>query len=255
MNKKIFLSIAASDNIGGAGIQADNRTASSLGLYPVNVVTAITAQNSMGVVMMQPVSVNLLLSQFDCILQDLKPDCVKIGFLPSVECAREISILLKNHKLENIVVDPVLSPTRGSFDNDENIGKAIIQYFSDIACLFTPNLPELEKLNECGNKDVRDVFKAILVKGGHAGGENSNDLLIENSPDGSQKKSVFQSKRIHSSNTHGSGCVLSSAVACYLGMGQDLHEAVENAKRFINSLLIKNKDINFGQGGYGPIIF
>lgn len=254
MKKKIFLSIAASDSIGGAGIQADNRTASMLGLYPVNVVTAITAQNSLGVVMVEPVPMELVICQLDCILQDFKPDCVKIGFLPTSECIKEIALMLEKYKLSPIVLDPVLSPTRGSFDNSENLGKHLIESFAGITTLITPNLQELEKLNSETGDNIQSLFKATLIKGGHAGGNSSNDLLIVNDPLGSKREISYESVRIDTPNTHGSGCVLSSAIACYLGLGMSLEEAVSKAKDFLCSHLQANSQIRFGQGGYGPVI-
>lgn len=250
MTKKIFLSIAASDSIGGAGIQADNRTAVLLGFYPVNVVTAVTAQNSSGVSDIQEVSEKMLRAQFEAVMQDFKPDCVKIGLLPSSVCAKIVAELIGSHRLENVVLDPVLSATMGGKINSENIGKDIVNHFGNIVSLITPNLPESEKLTLELGAPLQSVFNNVLIKGGHSEKNTSDDLLITN-----YGELIFEGERIATKNTHGSGCVLSSAIACYLAENYRMTEAVKLAKQFVQSQLLKNRDVSFGQSGYGPVIY
>lgn len=248
------MSIAASDSIGGAGIQADNRTASLLGVYPVNVVTAVTAQNSSGVFLTQKVSPEMIVRQFECICEDFLPDCVKIGLLPSVETVDIIATLLVKYKLKNIVIDPVLQPTRGEFYSDYGIDSHIINKLSKTAVLITPNLPEFEVLNRAAGQDIRKIFHAVLVKGGHSVSDYCVDTLYLE--DGGTDKGIqFKEKRIDTQNSHGTGCVLSSAIACNLAMGYDLVTSVKNAKEFLHNHLIRNKELSFGKSNYGPAIY
>ena len=250
MYKKIFLSIAASDSIGGAGIQADNRTAVMLGLYPVNVITAVTAQNTFGISAIQKISGKLLAAQFDAVLKDFTPDSVKVGLLPSPEAAEIIADKIRQHKLRNVIVDPVLAPTKGGRISKKGMAKSIIENFADIATLITPNLPELKILEKEISQPLDSVFSNVLVKGGHSGGKSSDDRLLMHN-----EELLLFGDRLDTPNTHGSGCVLSSAIACFTTRATHISEAVDEAKRFVYRHLKENMELEFGRNNYGPVIY
>ena len=252
--KKIFLSIAATDSIGGAGIQADNRTALNFGLYPVNVVTAVTAQNSSGFEAIEPVSTDIIERQFRAVCDDLRPDCVKIGMLPDKESIEVVARLLGEYGLKNIVLDPVLAPTKGNISDREDLALDILEHFKTIVTLVTPNVSENFSF-KLKTPHPEEIFDAYLLKGGDSFGSECHDVLFYKNSKREIKKAYFSSLRVRTSNLHGTGCVLSSAIACCLALGMDLIKAVQAAKLYVTENLIKNSDVSFGKGLYGPVLF
>lgn len=262
---KTFLTIAASDSIGGAGIQADIRTATLLGLYPVCALTAVTAQNSEGVAASADVGCDMLRRQLECVLSDLRPDAVKIGLLPSAEAVETVAGILRDSKLPAIVLDPVLSPTLGAAFCGDDVADAIVTLLMPLVTLATPNRPEYDILCERAGMPVEN-FCDILLKGGHPDPSDATlpdecvDRLIPHLSSGSDTANArrrevrtFRSKRLHTDNTHGTGCVLSSAIASYIALGLPVEEAVAHAKEFLFNALSRSRHLRFGKG-YGPAL-
>lgn len=252
MNKPIILSIAGSDPSGGAGIQTDIRTADRIGVYPCTAITALTVQNSRGVTAVEAVDREILEKQIVAVLDDCRPDAVKIGLIPTLDCLSSIVEIIKFYKLSNIVVDPVLSPTLGSEFAKEDMSEAMTNRLFPLATLITPNIPEAERLG-IGVNDNK--YRAVLFKDGHGDGEEITDTLVIKEDGISQKKVEFNHPRIHTPNTHGSGCVLSTAIASYLALGADLENAVKHAIIVVDDAMNRGKNIEFGKGGYGPTLF
>jgi len=254
MLKKV-LTIAGSDSSGGAGIQADIKTITVHKMYAMSAVTALTAQNTVGVQGIFNVSPEFVGYQLDSIFSDIFPDSVKIGMVPSGEIIDVVAQKLKYYGAKNIVLDPVMMATSGSrlmLNNAKETLKNILMPMCDI---ITPNIPESEALSGMKINSRDDMEKAalkislnyngaILVKGGHLSGEAS-DLLYSN---GSFK--WFTSERIDNPNTHGTGCTLSSAIACGLAKGYSIQKAVERAKKYLTGAL--DAKLNLG-GGSGPV--
>lgn len=295
--KKVFLSIAGSDPFGGAGIQADTKVATLLGLYPCSVITAITAQNSQNVEGVWDVSKKLLEKQLESVLTDVIPDAVKIGLLLSPDAVKLVSDILVKYNVRNIVVDPVLSLTLSKSAASKSLIKAYFSYLFPIATLVTPNLPEKKIFEETLELPLDYFCKSYLLKGGHSENETIEDILKYHSEEetddiirdseemvpsiiasstpfptieahplanlatesetkyyGEIKSKVFRHPRINTKNTHGSGCVLSSAIACYLANGENLLTAISHAIDFTESQMRLSADINFGKGEYGPVL-
>lgn len=252
---KKVLSIAGSDCSGGAGIQADLKTFTAHKIYGMSVITALTAQNTMGVKGVLEASPEFVGMQIDAIFEDIVPDAVKIGMVSNIDIIKTISERLVYYKAKNIVLDPVMISTSGSKLIDENAVDMLKSKLLPIADIITPNIPEAESL--CGFSIVtsEDMEKAawkiaqslkgaVLIKGGHFS-DNSDDLLISKG-----NKYIFYSKKIDNSNTHGTGCTLSSAIACNLAMGYDMEKSIQNAKNYITGAL--QDKLNLGKGR-GPL--
>ncbi len=252
---KKVLSIAGSDCSGGAGIQADLKTFTAHKLYGMSVITALTAQNTMGVKGVLEASPEFVGMQIDAIFEDIVPDAVKIGMVSNIDIIKTISERLVYYKAKNIVLDPVMISTSGSKLLDENAVDMLKSKLLPIADIITPNIPEAESL--CGFSIVtsEDMEKAawkiaqslkgaVLIKGGHFS-DNSDDLLISKG-----NKYIFYSKKIDNPNTHGTGCTLSSAIACNLAMGYDMERSIQNAKNYITGAL--QDKLNLGKGR-GPL--
>lgn len=250
---KTVLTIAGSDSCGGAGIQADIKTMTMNGVYAMSAITAMTAQNTMGVRAIQEASPKFLGQQLDAVFEDIFPDAVKIGMLSSKELIYVIAERLRHYKARNIVVDPVMVATSGSALMKNDAVEALINELIPLAVLITPNIPEAEVLSgmEIKNKDdmTRAAAKigdrlccAVLLKGGHSVSD-ADDLLYES---GSLR--WFEGKHIDNPNTHGTGCTLSSAIAANLAKGYELAEAVERAKMYISGALAAMLDLGQGSG-------
>ncbi len=250
------LSIAGSDSCGGAGIQADIKTMTMNGVYAMSAISALTAQNTTGVRAIQESTPEFLKQQIDAVFEDIFPDSVKIGMVSSSELICVIADRLKYHKAKNIVVDPVMVATSGSSLMKSDAVKTLINELLPIATLVTPNIPEGEVLSGLSIKNKEDMEKvakiigdayncAVLLKGGH-NINNANDLLYEKG-----EYHWFEGKRIDNSNTHGTGCTLSSAIASNLAKGFTLAESVQRAKEYISGAL--SAQLNLGQGS-GPIM-
>lgn len=250
---KTALSIAGSDTIGGAGIQADIKTMTANGVYAMTAITALTAQNTLGVSGVFPVSAEFLGQQIDAVFTDIFPDAVKTGMVYSSDIIKTIAEKLKHYNAVNIVVDPVMISTSGSRLIDEYAVDTMKKYLFPIATLVTPNIPEAAAISGIDIKNSDDMIKAarsisekydcsVLCKGGHSIND-ANDLLYH---DGSAK--WFCSERIDNPNTHGTGCTLSSAIASNLAKGYDIEKAVEYAKKYISGAMSSMLDLGNGNG-------
>lgn len=250
---KTALTIAGSDCIGGAGIQADLKTMTMNGVYAMSAVTALTAQNTTGVRAIQESTPEFLSEQLDAIFEDIFPDAVKIGMVSSSELIKTIADRLKYHKANNIVVDTVMVATSGSRLISEDAINTLKEYLIPLATVVTPNIPEAEVLSDMSIRNEENMLSAakfigdtygcaVLLKGGHSVSD-ANDLLYEN---GSYR--WFRGKRINNPNTHGTGCTLSSAIAANLAKGLDLEASVLRAKDYISGALAAQLDLGQGSG-------
>ncbi len=256
---RTVLAIAGSDCSGGAGIQADLKTFAAHGVYGMSVITAVTAQNTLGVYGIEPLSPEIVAGQMEAVLSDISPDAAKIGMLYTEGAARAVADKLKKYDVKNIVVDPVLASTSGSPLLEKNALGALTCDIFPLALLITPNIMEAEELagmkiqdkegaRACAEKLSKKYNAAVLIKGGHARGGADDFLYYE---DGSgAKERWLNGKRIKTNNTHGTGCTLSSAIACGLAAGLDIELAVLAAKEYLRGALEAGLDIG---GGNGPL--
>lgn len=256
-----MLTIAGSDSIGGAGIQADIKTCCAMGVYAMSVITAVTAQNTRGVASFAAISRELVRQQLHEVLTDVRPDAVKIGMLPNAECIEEVANALTENKITNIVLDPVMVATSGDRLNDNQTLtiEAMTGLLFPIADVVTPNIPEAEFLTgltiENEEKRIESAekiiikygAKAVLLKGGHINSGVAEDILV-----GYGEIRKFVSPIIETVNTHGTGCSLSSAIASGLGLGLNLGDAIKEAKKFIATAIYEGSKYKFGNG-HGPI--
>ena len=249
-----ILIIAGSDSGGGAGIQADIKTITYFKAYAMTAVTAITAQNTIGVQSIFPLPKEIVINQIQSVLSDLSPDVIKIGMLADIEIINYIS---KNMRDFKIVLDPVMVATSGDVLVDENIIDSIKNSLIEKSFLITPNIHEAEILTDIKIKNLDDQIDAakkllnlgcknVLIKGGHGNSDEINDVLI--SSDGDQH--IFESKKIKSTNTHGTGCSLASAIASNIGLGNDIKQSIKNSIEYVQNGIENAPD--FGSGN-GPI--
>ena len=252
---KTCLTIAGSDSIGGAGIQADIKTMTALGVYGMTAIAALTAQNTTGVKSIIEVTKEFLGEQLDMIINDIFPDAVKTGCISSPILIKEVVDKIKQYKLKNIVVDPVIYSKSGvKLIKDEAvvIMKKELLPLSD---LITPNILELEILSDTKIKGIDDMISAskkifeefgcaVLCKGGH--GINVGEDLLYN------KNGVkwYKTKKIETNNLHGTGCTLSSAIASFLALGFSLEESISKAKEYLTKCL--EYAVKLGKG-FGPV--
>jgi len=250
-----ILVIAGSDSGGGAGIQADIKTITMLGGHAMTAVTAITAQNTTGVTGVHPVPAEMILAQIDAVVADIGVDAVKIGMIGSAFAVEQVAKRLAELKREQpdlpIVFDPVMIATSGAALADDSTIAAFGQLM-DVATIATPNLPELARLS--GQEDpvasalglVGDHGCAVLIKGGHEEGDALADALIE-----TDNMTSWQGQRIDTTSTHGTGCTMASAIACFLGQGDTLPSAVERARTFVRVALFAASGLGQGAGPVG----
>ncbi|WP_296677922.1 bifunctional hydroxymethylpyrimidine kinase/phosphomethylpyrimidine kinase [Novosphingobium sp.] len=238
-----ILSIAGSDCSGGAGIQADIKTITMLGGYAMTAITAITAQNTLGVTAVEVIGPDLVRAQIDACLSDIGADAVKIGMLGSAGIAGCVAEVLEHAGLP-IVFDPVMVASSGAALADADTISAF-ERLMQLAALTTPNVAELAALGGHDGMAARRV--AYLAKGGDGTGERVEDVLcLPGEP-----PHVMAGTRIHTSHTHGTGCTLSSAIATYLGKGLPLPEAVDRARLFVRSALRAAPGFGAGSGPLG----
>ncbi len=250
---KRILTIAGSDCSGGAGIQADIKTITAHKMYAMSAITALTAQNTTGVYGVVEVSPEFVGQQMDCIFNDIYPDAIKIGMVSSVEIIKVISKKLMEYKAKNIVVDPVMFSTSGHPLISKDAMDTLINELLPLGDIITPNISEAEGL--CGFKveSTEDMIKSaeviskmlkgcVLIKGGHLA-ESADDLLYVRGT-----AIWFKGKKINNPNTHGTGCTLSSAIACNLANGLDIEQSVNDAKGYITGALKDNLDLGKGRG-------
>lgn len=254
------LTIAGSDSSGGAGIQADLKTFSALGIYGMSVITALTAQNTKIVTDIMAASPEIVGGQIDTVFDDIVPDAVKIGMLFNAEIINVVADKLIKYTPKYIVLDPVMISTSGSRLIDENAINTLVTRLFPIASIITPNKLEAEYLTnmkissyadllEAGNKILKTGAKSVLIKGGHFNDSEMTDYYFHDINEAPQK---FSSAQISTNNTHGTGCTLSSAIASFLAMGYEMPEAIGNAKNYLSSALHAGAQISIGHG-HGPV--
>jgi hydroxymethylpyrimidine/phosphomethylpyrimidine kinase len=255
----IAVTIAGSDSSGGAGIEADLKTFSALGVYGATVITALTAQNTRGIRAVHAVPAEFVATQMDAVFSDLRVNAVKIGMVWQADVIETVAAGLKRWHQSNVVLDPVLVATSG----DRLLAPAAREVFKRVllpcARILTPNLPEAaalldapvaqteQQMREHGERLLALGPRAVLVKGGHAGGAQSVDLLVE-----PQDCIRLVADRIAARNGHGTGCTLSSAIAAGLAEGLDLAQAVRAAKSFVTGALAAADTLQIGSGR-GPV--
>ena len=252
------LSIAGSDSGGGAGIQADLKTITAYGGHGMTAITAITAQNTLGVSGIQAIDSSLIVQQVEAVFDDIGVDVVKIGMLASPDIVQSVAAVLRRYQPKHIVLDPVLIATSGASLGGSDTGLAIIKAFTGLATIITPNLFETGVLLNRSVGDVDEMLVAaqdlankmscaVLVKGGHLPGDQIVDVLI-NKKDGQWQKHQYQHKKINTKNTHGTGCTLSTAIACELAQGREISLAVGGAIDYLQGALETAKNLSLGQG-------
>lgn len=255
----IAVTIAGSDSGGGAGIQADLKTFSALGVYGASVVAALTAQNTKGVTGIHDVPPDFVTAQLDAVFSDLKVGAVKLGMLSNAAVIAAVADGLARHKQSNVVLDPVMVATSGDRLLKPDAVDILRRRLIPAALVVTPNLPEAAALLDTGIAGDEAAMrqqgerllglgaKAVLIKGGHAEGAESVDLLIE--PNGVMRLS---SPRFDTRNTHGTGCTLSSAIAAGLAKGLTLADAAHAAKTYVASAIAASDRLAIG-AGHGPV--
>jgi hydroxymethylpyrimidine/phosphomethylpyrimidine kinase len=255
----IAVTIAGSDSGGGAGIQADLKTFSALGVYGASVITALTAQNTLGVQGIHDVPPGFIAQQIDSVFSDLAVGAVKIGMLSQPAVIETVAAGLERHGVRKVVLDPVMVAASGDRLLAPEAIETLRQVLVPKALLVTPNLPEAAAiLDEPVAADVRSMReqgerllargpRAVLVKGGHAEGPESIDILVDASG-----VRTFRAPRIKTRNTHGTGCTLSSAIAAGLAKGLPLIEAVEAGKAFVSAAIAASHQLHIGRG-HGPV--
>ena len=262
----IVLSIAGSDSSGGAGIQADLKAFSALGVYGATAITAITAQNTQGVNSQFALDPQMVYDQIAAVMDDIEPSVVKIGMLSNTAIVEAVAKALHDYKPSFIILDPVIVSSTGhrllSIEAQETIKEKLIP----IADLLTPNIPEMKALTDFSLSSLEEkkeaaqqLFnlgaKAILLKGGHEEGEVKTDVLFvsqQTTDNGQQTLSMFTSETVVTKNTHGTGCTLSSAIAAFIARGLPLEDAISEAKNYVTEAIRAGADINIGKG-IGPV--
>ena len=262
----IVLSIAGSDSSGGAGVQADLKTFSALGVYGATAITAITAQNTLGVKSQFALDPKLVYEQITCVIDDLEPSVVKIGMLSNDKIVAAVTEALSHYKLK-IILDPVIVSSSGhrllSVEAQETIKDRLLPMCE----LVTPNIPEMIALTGMPVSNFEEKEKAadyllnlgaksVLLKGGHEEGDVKTDFLFykcQLSTDNSQQNCLsFSSETIATNNIHGTGCTLSSAIAAFIARGFSLNDAVAEAKNYVTEAIRHGSDVKIGHG-FGPV--
>ena len=255
---KIALTIAGSDSGGGAGIQADLKTFHQFGVFGTSVITAVTAQNTLGVLAWEPVSAPLVTRQLDALAVDLAPAAVKSGMLGSAVLVETVAAGIARHRFPNYVLDPVMVATSGDRLLDEAAEQIVARRLLPLATLVTPNLVEAailvgepvatpDAMEHAGRALVRGGARAALVKGGHLAGDQVVDVLVTE-----RATRRFTRPRLDTTSTHGTGCTLSAAVTAGLALGRPLEQAVADGIDFVHRALAAAPGLG-GDGGHGPL--
>lgn len=250
----IALTIAGSDSGGGAGIQADLKTFHQAGVFGTSVITAVTAQNTVGVRAWEACSLDLVREQIAAVADDLPPDAVKTGMLGSAPLVSLVAGAIAEHHLPSYVLDPVMVATSGDRLLDEDAEAVVLERLVPIAVLVTPNRFEAEILSGRAVRDLETLIaagrallqagaQAVLVKGGHLEGPEVTDVLITE-----DTERVFRHPRIETASTHGTGCTLSAAVTAGLARGDPLSEAVPRALHFVHRAIQQAPGLGHGRG-------
>ncbi len=251
-----ILIIAGSDSSGGAGIQADIKTVTTLGSYAMTAVTAITAQNTTGVSSVVPIHPKEIEKQIIFTCKDIKPDAIKIGMLHSSEVILSVIRALNKIKTKKIILDPVMVAKGGFKLINEKAIKTLREKLMRRAYLITPNIPEAEVLTKTKIKNLEGMIHAanillelgvknVLVKGGHRNTKTMNDVFLSK-----KELKIFKNKKVKTKNTHGTGCTLSSAIATFFACGKTLNKSCELGIKYVNQSIRSN--LNYGKG-HGPI--
>ena len=262
---KKVLSIAGSDSSAGAGIQADLKTFSALGVYGMTVITSVTAQNTTGVTAIEDISAELVSKQIDAIFSDIEVDAVKIGMVSNSAIITAIAEALKKWKVDKLVLDPVMISESGSYLLEKDARKSLIEDLVPLATIITPNLYEGIALLDRGIKsfeDIRNSFEEmektavdlynlcsgrVLLKGGHLSDKRLFEKAIDLYYDG-KNLLRYEAKRSRNKNTHGTGCTYSSAIAAHLALGFEIKEAIGKSKEYITKAIENGLDIGKGAG-------
>ena len=250
---KKALTIAGSDCSGGAGIQADLKTFSAHGVFGMSVVVSVVAENTSRVIEIQDVTPDMIQSQIDAIFEDIEVDAVKIGMLSTPECMKAVADKLKQYKPQSVVIDPVMYAKNGCPLMAETAVGALIELIIPLADVLTPNIPEAEKIIgkeiisiEDMENAAREIYemgcKGIIIKGGHREG-SALDVLYDGN-----EFTHFETQRINTKNTHGTGCTFSSAITSGLALGLPIKEAVTNAKEYVTTAIKHSLEIGKGNG-------
>jgi hydroxymethylpyrimidine/phosphomethylpyrimidine kinase len=254
-----LLTIAGSDSGGGAGIQADLKTFAALGCYGMSAITAITAQNTLGVTAIAPLPAALLTQQIDAVAMDIGIDAVKIGMLHDPDVVQAVAAAIRRHGWTRVVLDPVMVATSGDALIARETVAVLVRELFPLATVVTPNLDEAAlllgrpvtteaELAQAAADLLALGAPAMLLKGGHLAGDTLVDLLLQ----AGQAPLAMTGERIASRNTHGTGCTLSSAIACHLALGCSLADAVRLARDYVIAAIRHGADVQTG-GGHGPL--
>jgi hydroxymethylpyrimidine/phosphomethylpyrimidine kinase len=253
------LSIAGSDSGGGAGVQADLKTIAALGCYGMTAITALTAQNTLGVRSIHGVPPQMLRDQIDAVIEDIGVHAVKIGMLHSPDIVLTVAQAIDRHVLKLVVLDPVMVATSGAVLIDSPAIAVLVRELFRRAEVVTPNLDEAsllvgrpledERAMERAARELIDMgARAVLLKGGHLAGDVVSDLFMTRD----EQSHWMRAPRIATANTHGTGCTLSSAIAAYLALGRPLLDAVLGARAYVRAALAAGSGVRTGAGG-GPL--
>ena len=254
--KSKILIIAGSDSSGGAGIQADIKTVTALGSYAMTAITAVTIQNTTGVNSIVPIDPNEISNQIEFTSKDIKPDAIKIGMLHSAEVIKSVMRSLDLIKVKKIILDPVMIAKGGAKLIDDRAVKLLKNELINKVSLITPNIPEAEILTNIKIKTKEDMIfaasilvnlgaKNVFIKGGHLDSKVVQDIFVNK-----KEIMIIENKRITTSNTHGTGCTLSSAISTFFACGKPLKKSCELATKYVNDSIRSN--LNYGKG-QGPI--
>ena len=256
---KTALTIAGSDPSGGAGIQADLKTFSRLRVYGMAVITALTAQNTSGVTGTLEVPPEFVAQQLDAVLSDIHVDAAKTGMLLTAGVVEVVASKVREYEIRNLVIDPVMISTSGApLLNSDAVG-TFCRTLLPLALVVTPNISEAEMLTRKSITGIGDMEEAalqihgmgarsVLIKGGHLNGDDATDVLFDGS-----EFSHFQSPRIRSRDTHGTGCVLSAAITAHLAAGKSLEDAVQPGKDFVSAAIRNGLRLGKGPGPCDPL--
>jgi hydroxymethylpyrimidine/phosphomethylpyrimidine kinase len=249
------LTIAGSDSGAGAGIQADLKTFAALGVYGTSAITAITAQNTLGVSQVLALSPSLVGAQLDAVIDDIGAHAVKTGMLANTAIIDTVAKKIRGHRLTNLVVDPVMVATSGDLLIEQEAVAALLSRLIPLAAVVTPNIPEAEELTgmelrtpenitEAARRIVKLGAKSVVIKGGHRKGP-AVDLFYDG-----KTFSALVAPRIRTKNTHGTGCTFSAAIAAYLAKGESVERAVALAKKYITEAIRKGFAVG---AGHSPV--
>ncbi|AMP97911.1 hydroxymethylpyrimidine kinase [Pedobacter cryoconitis] len=253
------LTIAGSDSGGGAGIQADLKTIAALGCYGTSAITAITAQNTMGITNLFELPVMVVIDQIKAVIEDIRPSAIKIGMIPNPDLLKAIFDILKLYPEIPVILDPVMMATSGHRLVKEDTIELMKNLLIPLTALVTPNLDEaailtameistVEQMKIAAHQVLNFGGQAVLIKGGHLKGNKLYDFYL----DKTGREFTFGNDRIPSQNTHGTGCTLSAAIACFKARNMEMPEAIKNAESYVHRAIAEGIDVKTGKGK-GPL--